>query len=86
MTSEKEIAAKIGWNIDANDQRIARRYIGGWGEPQNVESLKLDYLHKIETHLDRIRFRLGFIALFFLIGLLVLVFGFIGSFGGLVQP
>jgi len=63
---------KDGWNIDKDNPKLARRYGGGWSKTVGVDEASLDYLDKIESHLDKIRFRVGFMALALV---LFLIFG-----------
>ena len=78
MSKIEDGNGKAGWNINPNDLTTVRHYSAGeWSNSVNSEVAKLDYLHNIESHLDRIRWRLGLII--FLI-LLPVVLGVIALF------
>lgn len=73
MTNDE--VGKYGWNLSAKDSSLVRRYSAGtWSDPVNVQVAQLDLLDKIAKDLERIRFRVGFLALMILLGLLVTVF------------
>jgi len=86
MSKIEDGEGKKGWNINPNDLTTVRRYFAGrWSDPVNSQVAQLDYLHKIENHLDRIRWRLGFIVFVILLSMvlsLLALFTFASAFTG----
>lgn len=84
MTTNSDSSGKLGWNIDPKDLNTLRKFKAGiWSEPINVQVAQLDLLDKIENHLDRIRFRVGFLALMVLLSILASLFFLLSAISSL---
>lgn len=80
-----------GWNLDLENPAVVRFWDSdGWSAPENVNTALLNYLHAIqkdtahirnmESHLDVIRFRIGFLALVTLVGIVLSVLFFLSAY------
>lgn len=90
MTTPNQDTPKEGWHLDPTDpKRVSRFSAGEWSKSMTVDEALLNYLHdiesktkyfnKIERNIDSIRFRVGFLALVTLVGVILTILIFASS-------